>query len=219
MALKFMTGNSARLIKKPQDFSQKFKYLLVLDFEATCEKEIPINKPEIIEFPCLAVNTNNWKIENSFHSYVKPKINPILSTFCTDLTGIMQETVDDEQHFPIVFQEFCNWLDDNKYVDDDNNKSAFVTCGDWDLKVMLPTQCQYDNIQLPNYLKQWINLKVSFYDAKKHFPKSLRDMLRRLKIERQGTLHSGLYDAINMAKVIQELGKNHTATFDITTKN
>lgn len=216
MAIRLMTGNPKRLITKTKDIAQQFNYLLLLDFEATCEKEIAINKPEIIEFPCLAINTNNWKIESSFHKYIKPKINPILSSFCTDLTGIMQETIDDESHFPVVFHEFCNWLEANKFI---YQQSAFVTCGDWDLKVMLPAQCQYDNLTIPNYLNKWINLKKSYYDATKYYPKSLKDMLMRLRLEHQGRSHSGLCDTLNMARVIKQLGQEHDAQFQLTSKN
>lgn len=42
---------------------------------------------------------------------------------------------------------------------DPSVKSIFVTCGDWDLKVMLPDQCQYLGLPVADYFKQWINLK------------------------------------------------------------
>ena len=87
-----------------------FDYLLVLDFEATCDKEgqlypqvgighelfqICVSEAEyllqeIIEFPVLKVDTKCFNIQSQFHRYVKPEIHPELSSFCSNLTGIIQ---------------------------------------------------------------------------------------------------------------------------------
>lgn len=45
---------------------------------------------EIIEFPCLAINSSNLQIEGKFHRFVKPKIHPQITSYCTQLTGITQ---------------------------------------------------------------------------------------------------------------------------------
>ena len=63
------------------------RYLLVLDFEATCSKGSQPHPQEIIEFPCIKVNTENMKIESTFHQYVRPESHPVLTDFCTQLTG------------------------------------------------------------------------------------------------------------------------------------
>ena len=78
--------------KKGQPQSQKFEYLLVLDFEATCGPQGYAPKPqEIIEFPCALLNVKKgFQIEAIFHEYVRPIHNPKLTTFCTELTGITQ---------------------------------------------------------------------------------------------------------------------------------
>ncbi|KAK0089820.1 hypothetical protein PV325_005127 [Microctonus aethiopoides] len=194
---------------------QKLENLLIIDFEATCEKNFAIPTPEIIEFPCVAVNTKNWQIDNVFHKYVKPRINPILSPFCTDLTGIMQETIDNEEHFPMVFEKFQKWLEINGYSN--NNSSGFVTSGDWDLKVMLPNQCKLDDLTVPDNFKQWIDLKKIFFNANQYYPRSIKDMLRKLNLSHEGRLHSGLSDSLNMLKIIQTLVTNKpTIQFDIT---
>lgn len=71
---------------------QKFDYLLVLDFEATCGTKGYEPKPqEIIEFPCALLNVKRgFQVEAIFHEYVRPTHHPLLSTFCTELTGITQ---------------------------------------------------------------------------------------------------------------------------------
>ena len=67
---------------------QPFKKLLILDFEATCNEGKWVN--EIIEFPTVVLDVETNKIVSEFHFYVKPEINPILTPFCIDLTGIQQ---------------------------------------------------------------------------------------------------------------------------------
>ena len=50
---------------------QKFKYFLVLDFEANCLEGVKIEPQEIIEFPCLMVSADNFQIVDQFHQYIK----------------------------------------------------------------------------------------------------------------------------------------------------
>lgn len=64
------------------------KYLLVLDFEATCGDAVSCN--EIIEFPTLVYDLKEEKVRAAFHEYVRPVIHPTLTEFCTHLTGITQ---------------------------------------------------------------------------------------------------------------------------------
>lgn len=208
----------------PDNIVQKFKYLLILDFEATCEKNVQIKNQEIIEFPCIAVSTKNWEIESIFHEYVKPRVNPIISPFCTELTGIMQETIENEEYFPVVLDKFSTWLATNNFIKDINNsnnnnyESTFVTCGDWDLKVMLPNQCSLDNLPVPHYFNQWINLKRIFYMTTQYYPTSLRDMLNKLNLSAKGRLHSGIHDSVNMKRIIETIANKYPVKFDYTSK-
>ena len=48
---------------------------------------------EIIEFPCVIVNARTLELEASWRTYVKPDVHPQLSAFCTKLTGITQDRV------------------------------------------------------------------------------------------------------------------------------
>lgn len=66
------------------------QYLLVLDFEATCEEGAPVGPQEIIEFPTLLYNLDKNEVEARFHEYVRPIKVPTLTPFCTNLTGIEQ---------------------------------------------------------------------------------------------------------------------------------
>lgn len=79
----------------------------MLDFEATCEEDVKL-KPcsEIIEFPVMVVSLKEAKIIDKFHHYVTPSFNPKLTKFCTELTGITQEMVDNKLKLEQVLAEF-----------------------------------------------------------------------------------------------------------------
>ena len=104
----------------------------MLDFEATClEKQKPQPCSEIIEFPVVVVSTHQGKVVHEFHHYVKPSFNPELSPFCTELTGITQQTVDQGKPIEYVLAELDKMIKDRKELQPGN--FTFVTCGDWDL--------------------------------------------------------------------------------------
>lgn len=69
---------------------QDFQYFVVIDFEATCDKERVPYPQEIIEFPSVIVSSITGQLEACFQTYVRPTCNQQLSDFCKDLTGIQQ---------------------------------------------------------------------------------------------------------------------------------
>jgi len=183
---------------------QNFDYLLVLDFEATCDKEGQIFPQEIIEFPVLKIDTKHFEIESHFHRYVRPEIHPELSSFCSNLTGIIQDMVDDEAPLKDVLYDFHQWLESEGLL---NRKFTFVTCGDWDLLHMLPTQLNYLGLPMPNYFRSWVNIKKIFADETGVYPRNLLHMLTQLKLNHVGRLHSGMDDCINTANLVKVLGR------------
>jgi inhibitor of KinA sporulation pathway (predicted exonuclease) len=143
--------------------SQKFDFLLAMDFEATClrnGKMEPVT--EIIEFPCLKIDTKSFKVIDEYHSYVQPKFNPILSEFCTELTGILQETVNDQPYLPNVLDNFQNWLKSGNLNSETAENFAVVTCGDWDLKTCLPKQCEAYGIESVHFFYLSFNFNRKF---------------------------------------------------------
>ena len=179
---------------------QKFDFLLALDFEATCDNKRKIQPQEIIEFPCIKIQTKNFNMVEQFHMYVKPKHNPQITEFCTELTGILQETVESQPEFPEVFARFEEWLQP------ENENFAFVTCGDWDLKTCLPNQCKTSDLQLPKWAKHWINLKIASMKTNNgHFPRSMAEILRTNDLKFEGRPHSGIDDTKNIVNAIKAL--------------
>ncbi len=66
---------------------EQMDYFLILDFEANQNTRYPDAK-EIIEFPVLKLSVKTLEIESTFHTYVQPTMEPYITAFITDLTGI-----------------------------------------------------------------------------------------------------------------------------------
>jgi len=173
------------------------RYLIVLDFEATCwDALVRYKDHEIIEFPSVVVDTETGKIVDTLEQFVKPTCDPTVSEFCHNLTTITQEQVDGGISFAEAFKAHQLFVD--KYRD-----SIIVTCGDWDLKTMLPMDCKLNGIELPGYYKRWINLKRPFekrYNVKvRGFNSMLED--KNIGLTFDGTPHRGIDDCRNIARV------------------
>ena len=186
--------------------AQELSYYLVLDFEATCDSSrLSSPKPqEIIEFPVLAVNAKTLKTERTFHTYVRPTSNPVLTPFCTQLTGITQSQVDGQPTLPEVLRSFHSWLETNGFLEP-SIRFCFVTCGDWDLKTMLPGQCKYFNWPVPEYFSSWMNIKLVFQRLTGVKAKGMPHMLEYFEIPLEGRHHSGIDDSKNIAKILTTL--------------
>lgn len=64
-----------------------------------------------VEFPAVLLNTSTGEIESEFHTYVQPQEHPVLSEFCTELTGITQVSVHRHKYtitkIPMYFLVHC----------------------------------------------------------------------------------------------------------------
>jgi len=206
---------------------QNFDSIFVMDFEATCDKRTTGNRAkdrfapqEIIEIPCVEIDTRTFQAVSAFHQYVRPVRNPVLTHFCTGLTGITQDTVDEADDFPVVFDRFRQWIeskttnestnykttDESTHSKEKKKRFALLCCGEWDFRRMLPEQCELSGVPLPEYFHQWINVKRSYESATGCFPRSLRHMLADLGLELEGRHHSGIDDVRNIARIVRQLG-------------
>lgn len=141
-----------------------------------------------------------------FHRYVKPVAHPALTPFCTELTGITQDMVGGERPFPEVLADFRRWVEEEQQLPG-SAAFAFVTCGDWDLKSMLPRQCATVGQEVPEYCREWINIKKSFHAATRNYPRGLDDMLKGVGLKFEGRPHSGIDDCHNIARVLRALAE------------
>ena len=181
-------------------------YYLVLDFEATCENQKHIKPQEIIEFPVLKVNARTLETEAEFHAYVRPTVHAQLTPFCTQLTGITQDMVDGKPVLQDVMSSFQGWMETNGLLEP-SVKSCFVTCGDWDLKKMLPSQCEYFRLPIPYYFRSWINVKQLFSAVTGERANGMPSMLHFFGLSLDGRHHSGIDDSRNIAKILVSLAR------------
>ena len=85
---------------------------------------------------------------------------PTITPFCSELTGITQDMVEEEPEWEKVMEMFLSWYNENNLSPDN---STFVTCGLWDLNTMLPKQCQYSGLSVPDIMSgDYVNIKHSF---------------------------------------------------------
>jgi hypothetical protein len=125
-----------------------------------------------------------------------------LTQFCTSLTGITQQQVDQANPIEKVLNAVDYFLEPYK-----NSKMAVVNdCGS-DMKRFLYKETKHKKIELKPYFDYFINLKKIFPDEEK-CGKKIRDinsLLDCFGLTFKGRKHSGMDDAINISKVIIEL--------------
>mgnify|MGYP001344521786 CR=1 FL=1 len=186
-------------------------HYLVIDFEANCSGQ---NKRdhEIIEFPAVLVDTKTGAVISEFRTFVKLVKTKSLSQFIKDLTHITDEQVSNGMYWETCLQEFETWC--HKYNIMPENTTV-VTCGDWDLKTMLPNQLSLTKTKLTDYLNRlfgcWSNVKTSFSSCFKYSGLyGMEQMLHSLDLQLVGHHHSGIDDSRNIAKICHELVKRGT---------
>ncbi|XP_076939550.1 uncharacterized protein LOC143608387 [Bidens hawaiensis] len=178
---------------------QEFHYFVVIDFEATCDKERNPHPQEIIEFPSVIVNGLTGQLEACFQTYVRPTCNQLLTDFCKDLTGIQQFQVDRGVTLSEALVRHDKWLE-MKGVK--NANFAVVTWSNWDCRVMLESECRFKKIRKPSYFNRWINLKVPFCEFFGGAKCNLKEAVQMAGLSWQGRAHCGLDDARNTARLL-----------------
>ncbi|OLL24985.1 3'-5' exonuclease eri1 [Neolecta irregularis DAH-3] len=219
--------NSPRAIRKHQpnglDLKQ-LRYLLFMDFEATCIEGHGRNfKHEIIEFPCLIYDIEQQVIIDEFKTHVRPLENPILSDFCIQLTNIQQSDVDQAPTFCEALELFERFLDKHESLFDPSIFSvpvsqrsrqrkwsgiernwAFATDGRWDIELFLIQQMGIE--KLPYYFcGPYVDVRGLFSDFLREKRCSLVNMLRKWDLKFEGTEHCGRDDAFNLSRIVSRL--------------
>mmetsp|Transcript_88649 Transcript_88649/g.228640 ORF Transcript_88649/g.228640 Transcript_88649/m.228640 type:complete len:300 (-) Transcript_88649:130-1029(-) len=177
-------------------------FFLVMDFEATCERDDRSWPNEIIEFPAVLLDARTLEVVSEFREFVRPTERPKLTAFCTELTGIQQDQVSGADILEGVLGRFDEWL--RSHVADDEFALP-VICGDWDLRQMLPKEARRKQLKYPSALRTWCNLKLSFGEATGTRAQGMAGMLHFLGLELVGRHHSGIDDARNIARILVEL--------------
>lgn len=176
---------------------------IILDLEATCWKDRSIKKQnEIIEIGAVKVNSSGNMIDE-FNAFIKPKLNPVISEFCTELTSITQTEIDNAQTFPNVISEFMNWI---------NTDKEYLLCswGFYDKK-QFQSDCKLYGLD-SDWANSHISLKHQYASINNlRRPIGMGGALKKEKLILDGTHHRGIDDARNISKIfIKYFGKwNH----------
>ena len=169
-------------------------HYIIYDLEATCWLGRPPGSlQEIIEIGAMKLN-GYGEILGKFSRFVKPKINPNLSAFCTELTSIQQSDIDMADGFEKVVEDFQDWI--NIFEDD------YLLCswGRFD-KTMLQADCILHDID-PDWVDRYINLKDQYQTMKGlRRPAGLKSVVNKEGFDFTGIHHRGISDAENLAKI------------------
>lgn len=172
---------------------------LIVDLEATCW-EVPCvpDLNEIIDIGIIVCD-NEFNEIDTWSSFVRPKFNTKLSSFCRKLTSITQNNVDSASYFPEVMASFNEWFIDRFKTKP--NEVIWFTWGNWDLKCLIG-DCLRNGIDFP--FASHRNLKDIYFISKNCDKKEklgLRDVIVNENIPFPHKLHRGITDALAAAKI------------------
>ncbi|KAG5728368.1 3'-5' exoribonuclease 1 [Termitomyces sp. T112] len=227
----------------PLRAKQYYDAFLVLDVEATCQQGTDFNFPnEIIEFPvCLMrwkdrtkdLQATQLEVVAEFRSFVKPTWRPVLSKFCTDLTGITQEQVDAAPPFPSVLASVQDFMVEHGLIDGDTGERLVRFCwcsdGPFDIRDFVVKQCFISKVPMPGWIQgdvldvrtailNWLHSREQPKDSSvtKYGPRrrtlNITAQLKVLGLSGfEGRQHSGIDDSRNIARIVAELARRGTS--------
>jgi len=181
-----------------------------MNLECTCEENDRNYPNEIIEFPIILINSRTLTKEAEFHRFVRPILNPQLSEFCTSLTGITQDIVDNAEPFSNVLKQFGEWLNENNLGSHEGASSfCFVTDGIWDMKKFIALELsKLDNSKQTELVQRmklafskWVDVRQLFSAFYGIRAMGIDNMLSKWNTNFAGRQHSGLDDTRNIATV------------------
>ena len=175
---------------------QSHDFIVIADVEHTCTEygSIPPEQREVIELGAVLIDIVSLEVIDEFSALIRPQLNPVISDFCNQLTGITQAELDNAESFQTVFSDFLNWYSKNSSV-------IFATWGSYDL-VQLNIDCANHSLK-PFAPPTILNLKKAFKSAKKlKKPIGLAKAMELCKFEFDGSPHRAIDDAKNTARLL-----------------
>lgn len=179
---------------------------IIFDLEATCVENDRSFQNEVIEIGAVKLN-EKLELIGEFDEFVKPKLNPILSDFCKNLTTINQELVDTAESFPDVLSNFKEWV-----MGEDGEDYVLCSWGFYDKYQLMkdaalyPDWSEYENGYSidTEWLEKHISLKHQFAKFMNIKPCGMVKAARIANIQLIGTHHRGIDDARNIAKIFEK---------------
>lgn len=172
--------------------------ILVIDLEATCWRgpRPPGEEPEIIEIGNAVLHVGDLHVEPGPELLVRPTRSTI-SDFCTDLTGITQEMIDEGG---LLFVDAIEVL---RETHGDLRRMVWASYGEYDRK-KLTEECQHHRIPFPLgdthlNVKRLVALTAGWGRER-----GMTGAMRGLDLEpTQGSKHhQGADDAVNIGRML-----------------
>lgn len=174
-------------------------HYLIIDLEATCANDasLPRDEMEIIEIGAVIVSCKQLVLCDQFQCFIRPQRHPKLTDFCQQLTSIKPSDVNQAVDFTTAINALKSWL--TAWPD-----YLFCSWGDYD-KRQLQQDCNYHAIDYP-LLPGHLNIKQAFA-KNQHLDKAveLAPAMALIGLPLNGTLHRGIDDALNMAKLMPHI--------------
>lgn len=214
-------------IRKPQkmkeliELTQPYRYLLCVDLEATCNElpegltdeevksypgAVPVGEMETIEVGAVVVDTwNDDVVVAEFCRFVKPILHPKLTPFCTELTTITQDQVDQAEGYEAVSGAMEAFL--KPFLADG------VMWGSWgayDLKQLAQDAALHGCKPMLGDLEH-TNLKKWHWKALSCRAMGLKNAVLDLGLLWTGQHHRAISDAQNLAGVFRKLRAEYLA--------
>lgn len=195
--------SESEIVEITQAFKQVIKdsdFVLAVDFEATCcdDNSFPRRESEIIEFGCALVDVKQRKVVDTFSSFVKPQVHPVLHRFCTELTTIVQEQVDTAPVFKQVVKQVNDWLHEKVRI---GNKSlVWISWGQYDFNKLIE-DCARARVNNPLGGNSHFNFKRYEALLSRSREKGLDGVIKHYGLQWYGVHHRGVDDAVNVANL------------------
>lgn len=77
--------------------------------------------------------------------------------------------------------------------------------GPFDIRDFITKQCNHDNISVPLYFHQWVDIRKTFARFHKCRQHNIAGMLAQLNLDFEGRAHSGLDDAKNIYRIAKHM--------------
>lgn len=197
--------------------------LILMDLEFTCWEDSlrtgwarPDRPPEVLEVGLVAYDMISGRTIDTYQSYVKPMVNPKLSSYCKKLLRISQTLIDESLQLREVAAEIDKWLtrlgmsyaptcawgeEDRQYWDGDVNRSNAVN-----------PFSNTSHINLELFFKDVLNISGTEVLERKQ----VRELLT---IPKNSKRHAALPDALELVEfctTLKSKGSKYSAPLDKT---
>ncbi len=171
--------------------------LLLIDLECTCNDDPPLPKgeSEIIEIGMVLgqLGPEGFTVIDELQLYIQPTAHPILTRFCTELTGVDQITANNAPLLKAALKQLADFLEKH-------SPSAWGSWGKFDARQI---EMETANKSLPNPLASMPHHNIKQLFARKRGHRvGLARAVQLSGLIFLGRHHSGLDDARNIGRLI-----------------